>query len=273
MSEKPLIFIIDIDGCLVGDIIPQIMLYELIAELKHNHAKIPFNIKEFEYKLKHGLVRPHFQSFFKTMKKYIPYAEFYIYTASQKQWATFLINHIEKALNIKFNRPLFTRENCIIINGEYKKSIKNIRPIILRNLKKKYNIHDLDKRILMIDNTNVFSKQEQNLLLICQTYKYKRLENIPSILTEKIYNNHKDVILNILTKYIGDISGIYEEFEKQYYTYYIKQNNYINELNDKFWYRLAKLMITKNIKQFSEKAVIYLNRKINETTTSTATFF
>ena len=50
MSERPrepLIFIIDIDGTMIGDIKPQVMMYEMNIALKRVDKKINvFNVKE-----------------------------------------------------------------------------------------------------------------------------------------------------------------------------------------------------------------------------------
>ena len=43
---------------------------------------------------------------------------------------------IEKALNIKINRPFFTRENSM--TQDLKKSLANVYPLIIKSLLKKY---------------------------------------------------------------------------------------------------------------------------------------
>ena len=263
----PIVFVIDIDGCLVGDITPQLILYEMAAELKKHNIKIPINMKEFHDKLKSGIVRPHFIDFYKQMKRDIPDVEFFIYTASQKKWAEYLVKNIEKSLNISFNRPLFTRDNCILMNKECKKSLRIIKPFIIKTLKKKHGyIESLDNKILMIDNTNVFHDYDQKSLLLCRTYKYHNLDNIPIIIKENIYNTNKSILNNILKKYINIPyePHNYQDFEKLFYSYYVSQitdeNN--NELSDKFWYMLTRIITEKTIRYFSPKAVEYLNRKL-----------
>lgn len=266
--NDPLVFVIDIDGCLVGNVTPQIMLYEMINELRSERAKIFFNTRDFQSKLRKGIVRPHFSAFYKNVKKHIPNSEFFIYTASQKKWAEFLIKNIEKALNIRFNRPLFTRNECTVINGEYKKSLSNIRPAIARSLKKRYGQDlSLNNRLVMIDNTNVFSKNDQESLVLCPTYSYYQVENIPVSITENIYVSHKDVISSVFKKYSPLTNNIdsYMSFQKSFYVYYVHQITILdrNQLSDRFWYYLAKTIITKNIRTFSPKAVGYINSKVS----------
>jgi hypothetical protein len=268
METTPLVFIIDIDGCLLGDITPQIMLYEMILELKEHHVKINFNTKEFQKKLGNGIVRPYFKMFYNNIKKNIPNAEFFIYTASQKNWAYFLIANIEKSLKISFNRPLFTRDNCVIMQNNMNKSLDIIKPMIYKSLKKKYGANiNLDNRIIMIDNTNVFNQKDNNSLLLCSTYNYSFLENIPLIITEDIYNRARIDINNILIKYINyeyEINN-YKDFQKVFYTYYLSKliKNSETELHDKFWYNLTKLIIIKKIKHFGEKVMTYLKTKFS----------
>ena len=74
MSERPrepLIFIIDIDGTMIGDIKPQVMMYEMNIALKRVDKKINvFNVKEFQNKLRSGIIRPYFSKFIKKITLY-----------------------------------------------------------------------------------------------------------------------------------------------------------------------------------------------------------
>jgi hypothetical protein len=59
LAEKPLIFVIDIDGTIIGDIRPQVMLYEINMAIKKKDKKQNiFNTKDFQNKLKSGIIRP-----------------------------------------------------------------------------------------------------------------------------------------------------------------------------------------------------------------------
>ena len=91
---KNIALVIDIDGTMIGNVATQRMLFAM-AKDKFNVGKIP--------------MRPHFIKFVKTH----PDAELFIYTASVSDWAEFLISHIESKYDIKFNRPLFSRESSI----------------------------------------------------------------------------------------------------------------------------------------------------------------
>ena len=114
--SAPYIIVFDVDGTLIGDIRPQLVLYELYSALKTKDVKTAnkfLKASDFRMKLNQGILRPHVGKFIKKMQQTYDNIEFYIYTASEKGWAQFLIPHLENCLNIKFKRPLLTRENCV----------------------------------------------------------------------------------------------------------------------------------------------------------------
>lgn len=266
MSNTPLIFVIDIDGCLIGNITPQIMLYELITELKANNVKINMNMSHFNTKLKSCIIRPYFATFINNIKQHHPTAEFFIYTASQNKWANFLIKQVEKVLNIKFNRPLFTRNECVIIDNECKKDLNIIKPTIYKALKKKYGNITIQNRILMIDNTNVFNKLDQQSLLLCPTYSNYTVENIPIVINEELYNKNLSIINSVIHRYINMtyLPKNYLEFQELFYRYYVDQINSCKNTTDRFWYNLTKLIIKKNIRYFGPKTVSYIQKKMDK---------
>ena len=274
MSERPrepLIFIIDIDGTMIGDIKPQVMMYEMNIALKRVDKKINvFNVKEFQHKLQSGIIRPYFSKFIKKIKENYNNAEFFIYTASEKQWATFLVPHIEKTLNIKINRPIFTRQHCTLINNSIQKSIKRITPEITKSLKKKYGIiKNLEDKCIIIDNIAVYENNDSPKMLICPTYDFKLPENLPAILNETIFTNHKDTIYSILNKYMNlpNVNS-YIEFQQMYYIYYVKYISNIlksnnTQLKDKFFLYLLNIILYKKISIFPSNTISYISSKIN----------
>ena len=146
---KPLIIVLDMDGTIIGDIRPQLQLVELHKSLKSQDKRVNvLNVKDFQSRLRSGIVRPHLSKFIKKLKEYNNNIEFFIYTASEKKWAHFLVPHIEKAVGVKFNRPIFTRDDC---TPDYKKTVSNIIGGILKSLKKKYGVL-LYRQIIMRDS-------------------------------------------------------------------------------------------------------------------------
>lgn len=269
--EKPLIFIIDIDGTMIGDIRPQVMLYEMNMALKKIDKKINiFNAKDFQNKLKDGIIRPFLGKFIKKLKEQYSHIEYFIYTASDKQWATFLVPHIEKTLEIKINRPIFTRQHCNIINNVIQKSLEKITPDILKSLRKKYGvIRSIDDRVMIIDNIKVYEQNDISKMIVCPTYDFKLPENLPSIISETIFKNHRDLILNILNRYVTFPNvNSYLEFQHAYYIYYVKYLSSVIKTNniqntDKFFLYLMNIILYKKIKNFPPATISYISNKIN----------
>jgi hypothetical protein len=262
----PYIFIFDIDGTLIGDITPQVMIYDILQDIRKHNTKDKLKVEDIHYKLKNGILRPHFKNFVDEIKKHYSPVEFFIYTASQKKWADQLIKNIEKALDIKFNRPIFSRNDCMYINGEIRKSISRIKGKIYNSLKKKYEnlqIGNLTDKIMMIDNSHVFQPNDTNIVF-CPTYTFKYPENIPNIITRNIYEKYFKVIYENINKYRLSIpfTSSYLKFQKYYYQTYIRELFNMSKTEDKFWLILKDILINKNIKSFDENTIKYINNKL-----------
>ena len=177
-NTEPYIFVIDLDGTIIGNCTYQCDIYNIMELIKSSKKKDLNKYKILcdkslndSYNDKSLLIRPHFFYFVQSMKKLYPQSYFYIYTASEKKWAIKEISIIEKNNNFKFDRPLFTRDNCIIDNyGNIKKSITKILPLIKKNVKMPAS-YDIKKHLLIIDNNPTFIDYKDNLLL-CPTYNY-----------------------------------------------------------------------------------------------------
>ena len=263
-TVKPLVIILDIDGTVIGNISPQICLYDL----KNAHVKINYSYKELFDRFDKGLLRPYFDTFIKNTQRRLPNVEFFIYTAADNSWGTFIANAIEKHCNIHFNRPILTRKHCFLTNNSILKSLKHITPMIKRTLQKKYGKNlDLTNRILMIDNSRVFQSTEHQHVLLCPSYNISIPENLPAYITEDVFNMHKNIIEDRLKKYIPSISiKSYLDFQKTFYTYYIMalNNSKPGEDKDRFWFFLNRLLEVKNIQLFTPRAVQYINSKLSK---------
>ena len=258
----PYIFIFDIDGTLIGDIGPQITMYEIVKMVKARRENIQFDTQDFMHKLKNGIVRPNFNKLVETLKQQFVNVEFFIYTASQKEWAHFLIKIFEKAYNIKFNRPLFTRVDCIkTAHGDIVKQLSNIKPRIFRCLKKKYPhmlMQDLNNRTLMIDNSRIFPENENNQVLICPTYKFKYPENILGRIKHDIFERYHRQIGEVMNL---PLTSNFLKFQKFFYRKYVDEIADIQVFDDQFWNKLCDILIKKNIRHLDEKVVRYMNIK------------
>lgn len=271
----PLVVLLDLDGTIIGDITPQIISFELARSLKASGAKSSPDGSDLKTKLKSGLVRPFFDTFIKTLNASNTPFEVFIYTASEKTWAEYVIKTIESTYGIKFNRPIFSRQYCIFDpkDREYKKGISLIRPTLLKALKKKYSVsftkQDLSQNILIIDNNNVYHSADHKHLLLCPTYNYRVPENVVSYIKQDIYKSHYQIIFQVLKKYIPflTLTSDYFLFQKAFYTYYVsfidtqmKSNN--QYLQDKYWLYLKDIIVTSGVRRFDDASVRYMTNTL-----------
>tara|TARA_B110000858_G_scaffold196788_1_gene256466 strand:+ start:1234 stop:2052 length:819 start_codon:yes stop_codon:yes gene_type:complete len=269
MSELELIVVLDLDGTIIGDCCFQADLYNLQLIHKNNKIKqINSNILAKSYNNTSKLVRPHFLYFYKKIKNLYPKSHIYIYTASEKKWAYKEIEYIEKNLEIKFNRPIFTRDDCVLnSNNEYKKLIKKILPKIKKNLLEKDNIQD---KLLIIDNNNTFVDYYNNFIL-CKTYNYIYFIDLWKNINFDYYKNSnlKNYIKKLINNnkiskymYLDDISNNKKEliykWKYKKYKKINKQNNY--ESNDDFFEKLTNEIINNKFKKYNSDTINYLKK-------------
>lgn len=262
-SQEPFIFILDLDGTIIGDCAYQVIVHNIEDVAKENKIKI--NSKEMLincYNETSKLVRPYFKYFISNMKKHYN-VQFYVYTASEKSWANKEISMIEKTHDFKFNRPIFTRDDCIIDSyGTYKKSVKKILPRIKKANK---NVKINNENILVIDNNKVFIDFTNNMIE-CPSYNYihfcdiwekideKHIENTP---ISRLISNL--IMTNKMCKYGNCINKDAKKMELKHKWMYKKYKK-INKTNkpfekDVFWKRLTNAIVDKNIKSFNKNNV------------------
>ena len=245
MNVEPIVFLIDLDGTMIGDITPQLDEYYLIKDINMRLKKI--DGKEIRYKnkilqeeLNKYIIRKYLKNFIKKTK--------------------FIIPQLEKVLGYKFNRPLLTRNH---LQDKYK-SIKKVKPLIFRSLKKKYNMKNISqlKYILLIDNTKNILLEKQNLIK-CPTYNViypiDYLRNIPKD-TIKVYYNIIENYLNLpLSSNVYEFYSKYYKFLKKQYKYASTNNN--KYVNDIYWKKLT-FILKQNITHISYKNFTYIFKNI-----------
>jgi hypothetical protein len=274
-SAEPFVFILDLDGTIIGDCSYQVILYNIEQlckkhKIKHKGEDILLNC----YKPTSKLIRPFFKYFIGCIKKMYPHSLFYVYTASEKSWAYKEITMIEKTHNIKFSKPIFTREDCIVDSfGNYRKSVKKILPKIIKN-NKKCTIKS--ENILVIDNNPTFIDFQSNFLL-CSTYNYMLFIDVWQKMKKEymkimeIYNTIKKLIVtNKLCKYcIWDSDSLTDTktLENKHKWLYKKHKkiNTINKkyMNDTFWKHLANIMMDMKLTSFDKDSVEHLQKAMN----------
>lgn len=272
----PLVVVLDLDGTIIGDISPQIVSYELHKEMKQARAKINYTSKDLCAKLNNGIIRPFFSEFISKTRAAIPHVEFFIYTASEKKWATYIIGQLEKACKIKINRPIFTRSQCFPLANEYKKSLKLIKPAIFKALKNKYPLRDvkeLNDRVLVVDNMDVYQGNDRKYHVHCKTYDFVYPENIPSMVDHGTFKKHCHIISKYTNRYmLFECRPDYHDFQQKFYNYYLgvltktyQDNN--NYQKDNFFRLLYKMLVfivlKKQYNKFDERVIQYINKQLH----------
>jgi hypothetical protein len=259
------VFIIDLDGTIIGDCIYQVEIYKISLILNKLKIKLKINdILEECYKERTKLIRPYFKYFIEKMKENFPSSYFYIYTASEKKWAEKEIMLIEKILKIKFDRPIFTRNDCNIIEKDDKIDLKKSIELIRKKIKVK------NPEILIIDDNDVYMDNRDKLIK-CNIYNYKYFCNYwDYIPIDKINNNIvlkylKSLISNNRLNPIIDKKTMKEKIN--HYDWLYQKCNEVNKsnkrcINDIFWLRLTNIIIENNIRVFNNSTIKLINNKI-----------
>ena len=272
--DIPHIFILDLDGTIIGDCSYQCEIFNIQNILMKNkaHGTVDCNksLKEC-YQTCSKLIRPDFKYFMNNMSSIYNNCSFYIYTASEKTWALKEIAIIEKENNIKFNRPIFTRDNCIKgSDGNMYKSVEKVLPTILKNCKlnKIKNIKLLIKpNIFVIDNNPTFIDYTDNLLL-CPTYDYIKFNNLWDLIPDN-YSDIKELknYVNTLVaeKKLYSKKGKKDKMMEKVHKWLYKKYKGVNKLNSKFendtfWKDLTNIIIKNKIFVFNRKNIVMIRK-------------
>ena len=255
---KPFVFLFDIDGTIIGEILPQVCEWEIINLF--DKSKLTQFKKNLCSQLKTGLIRSGFTTYLDFLKLKHPTAEFFIYTASDGIWAQFLVPCIESVIGIQFHRPLFTRKHCNFnapltkgTHQHHQKSISGILPILLKKLKVQYpdvTEKHIMNNICLIDNNHVLSQPESRKLIMCPSYYYIDVYDIIRLIPEEILMSQYGDISIILKKYgffpKTDTRNIsFLVFKKMYFEYvasWIKEKLKQSSQIDNFWPKLGNVM-------------------------------
>jgi hypothetical protein len=268
---EPIVFLIDLDGTMIGNIQPQIDEYYLIKNINKEIKKVNSKDKQIRYnttllneELRKYIIRPKLDKFLRNIKKY-ENIELFVYTASSDDWAKFIIPQIEKVTNFKFNRPLLTRNNIIQNNHRTNiKSINKVKPLVYKTLKKKYKLKSINdlKYITLIDNTKNVLIEKKNLVH-CPTFDYIHQIDYLRMIPKDILKKYYIIIENNLN--LNHSTNLYEFYAK-YYELLNKQfsrcsriNQYF--LNDSYWSKFSSLL-KQNISNISFSQLLRLLKQI-----------
>ncbi len=268
--NNELIIIIDLDGTIIGNCYYQSEVYNIDnIHKKFNIKSISNNNLNNSYKENSKLIRPYFTFFYKNIKKKYPNSLFFIYTASDDKWAKKEITLIEKNFDIKFNRPILSRKDCILnSNNEYKKSFTKILPKIKKHIK---NINDINDNLLIIDNNNTFIDYHQNFIK-CKSYNYIHFIDLWDSINKNFYkynelNNYINYLINtnkIFKYYDKNNEKKIEQYLKWKYKKYKKINkNNKKDNNDIFWKNITNIIINNNFDKFDKDTIYKINKFIS----------
>lgn len=268
----PLIFLFDMDHTIVGNCEWQVARYDLSRKLAQKH-----DVNKLKFELENGLLRPHFESCFKLIRTKYPNAEIYVFTAAEKNWAHVMITSIEKMLGIQFNRPIFSRENCVNEDGILKKHIGKLAPAIYRKLKTSYklsHISQLKKQIILVDNNMVIGPHDSHRFVQCNSYVYAVpcdvFAAIPSTIMESNINN----VLTVLRRYplfsklalstdIFKLYACYYTFLAEAYKQSSSSIQRAQREKDVFWLLMERIFRNHNVRSFNQKVVNYINKNVS----------
>ena len=284
-QNLPYIFIFDIDNCIIGDV--SYVLYEndILELIRKECEKKKLSLKcpkmiNFKKDLNQGLLRPYFKDFIKFIKKKYKKVEIYVYTNSTYSWThNGLVYNIEKAANIKFNKPYFTRENSF---KNFEKSLTNVYNIIINNLNKKYPLLKKKKYINEVFNNNIIFIDDikDNLAdhrykqLVCPKYEYIKSYNILDKIIKEYKIEKKKLMKNEeIYKYIISNYEIIMDFKNKsllnkliplYSEKMYKETKYYEKLNkkDKFFKNLIKILKKEKTNNLNNKLINKLNKII-----------
>lgn len=290
MFKYPFIIILDIDQTIIGTV-NQLCKEREVLEYIYNLCKkrrlekcIRQNNVDMQKELNDGLLRPYIKDFIVYCNNKFKNAEIFFYTNSSYNYTnTFLATNVEKALKVKVNKPYFTRENSMIINGKYKKSLVNIFPFIIKSLVKKYPIMKNEKiidyiihnRFVFIDDIRENTFEYEHRQIICPRYDFRYYNDIPEKLLNKykmspeIFNNREILeYLHNMNIPIYNKRGNIHQQNKEYIDLWKEQQRKYSEVSkvkDEFFKDLIKEFSKKSVSNefLSDRNIININKRLS----------
>lgn len=288
MSKYPFIIILDIDHTIIGTV-NQLCKEREVLEYIYNLCKknglekcIRQNNVDMQKELKDGLLRPYINEFINFCNNKFKNVEVFFYTNSSYNYTnTFLATNVKKALKVKVNKPFFTRENSMNINGVTKKSLVNIFPFIIKSLVKKYPIMKNEKnidyiintRFVFIDDIKENTFEYVNRQIICPKYEYRYYNDIPEKLISKykmkpeIFNNKQtlDYLHNMNIPIYNKHGNIHQQNNDFIELWKKQQRKYseVSKVKDEYFKDLIKEFSKKSVSNYSlsNENIIKINKK------------
>jgi hypothetical protein len=277
----PYIFILDLDGTIVGNVQYQVSRFSLLNSIrKHGLQTPPLREAPKAYYSEELLIRPGFLECIKMLRTNYPWCHIFIYTASERKWALQEVLWIEKATGIQFNRPIFTRSDCIIqSNGSVRKSLKKVLPRIFRVLSRQMTMTREEKefiirnQMLIIDDNAVYL-DGQDRILLCDSYNFVYCEDIlegiddTTLRHPMIRSEYQDLLKNGLVHPYA-LEDAHDKHAKKAKIYRWIAERCMMTFNsnrpyhqDNFWKKLRSLLLKNNVTRFTSSVVKQIQHAI-----------
>lgn len=257
-NTYPHIIVLDLDGTIIGNNEPQlcfIQIFQYISRHCFDNELEHMNMKAIiSQAMRDGLARPYLKEFFETISNLHGNYELFVYTASSKDIGNIMVECVEDAFDIQFNRPIFTSKDCTHSSYYIIKSIKQIHTKLINCIYKKYpqcknmTYDDLLQNITIIDNNmSCYLPTERCRIIHCSTYNQITnidiLKYFPKGLIAKHYKHIISILENYMNmKFYGMSRNMYICFNKQYIQN-ILQYNMINHTStiDNLWETISSI--------------------------------
>lgn len=284
-KELPIIFVLDMDQCIIGNSeyilkYQNLINYFILKNCKNKKingeiCKISKDLwKQYEYP---DFIRPYFKEFIFNIKKLFKNVEFFIFSFGTKEYVETTIEYVEEKIDFKFNRPLFTRDDGIRkIDNSYIKEINGFQEMIMNSIKSNYSKLEIEEifnnRLIIIDDQKRF--WDNHHLIECNPYSYMPVPYLDHSFLNLLRTNVD--ILNyiknsdnlLLPNYLVS-STSQDDFFLNYHLYTselinknLKTNN--EAIKDEFFKNLLKELKTRSKlkKPFTTKFIEDLNKKM-----------
>ena len=199
MERLPVIFIFDLDRTLIGDpahIVDYQITIEFIKQARLSNKITADELSDAEFKALPSwkdlfvpeFFRPGLKEALENIRKYYPTAEFFIYSAGGEKYVRSMVDIVEKHIDFKFNRPLFSRTECPTNEAnQFAKSIVARYPKIIQTLSQldryaSVNLYErteeiMENRLIFIDDVDfVWDRKEK--WIQCPAYNYRPMFDI-----------------------------------------------------------------------------------------------
>jgi hypothetical protein len=229
----PTLLILDMDGTIIGDSSWQTCFETIIDRIEPGQVDGGIVKNTIRICLRKGFLRPFFIEFFNFLVGSFSNIEIFIYTAAEHSWAMKIIESIEAEYEIKFNRPVFSREYCgwhdrdSTGRWQMKKDIDILLPILFKKLSSKYCLignENLKERMLIVDDSpDVYHDKALNIIQ-CIPYRHIVPIDILSILPGHVVGYYYKDIADMLKRKMGiEVSRYrHKDFTKQFRIIYLK---------------------------------------------------